>query len=546
MKTDPNKDKNRFHSDSFQKEEKDRFDPDLYHRYVGRYRKDGKGDRRPRRVLTEEEWVHFDQLKKKKSPLQERVKSPRLERPPAESTAPEKPAASSYGSQSSLEKPAAPIHAGQSSLEKPATPIHAAQSPLEKPSAPLRASQSSPEKPAAPIYSAKSPPEEEGLPLIYSERRIDPKTGIIEERKIYRAASQTGEDRFERVSEDDFFTGKDEAEPRKKHHWPGFLKRKRDKEEPEEEEEEEEEDEDEAPRTPLKTKIKRVFAVFLALIIAFLAVNLSICYSWDKEKKNLPIPAQAQGNRLRRMGLDMVFLLAGVDDTGKGTPQRTDTLMVVRLNFLKGKTTILSIPRDTYVRVDGKYTKINHAYAYGGANLTVETIRDFLGMDLDYYMIIDYSTVKAVIDAMGGVSYDIPEKASPVEGERYKTGSHTLKGEEALFYLRHRQGYPRGDIDRVQAQQAFIKEAAVQAMSPGKFYRWPNILSAFAAHSKTNIPSVPMVPRAPRLMTMATNVETIQLPGRPATIQGISYYMVDQAAARNMARQYFSPFLIEE
>ena len=516
MKTDPNKDKNRFHSDSFQKEEKDRFDPDLYHRYVGRYRKDGKGDRRPRRVLTEEEWVHFDQLKKKKSPLQERVKSPRLERPQAEPTGPEKPAASPYGS----------------------------QNPLEKLAAPPRASQSSPEELAAPIHAAKSPPAEEAPPLIYSERRIDPKTGIIEERKIYRAASQTGEDQFERGSEDDFFTGKDEAEPRKKHHWPGFLKRKRDKEDPEEEEEEE--DEDEAPRTPLKTKIKRVFAVFLALIIAFLAVNLSICYSWDKEKKNLPIPAQAQGNRLRRMGLDMVFLLAGVDDTGKGTPQRTDTLMVVRLNFLKGKTTILSIPRDTYVRVDGKYTKINHAYAYGGANLTVETIRDFLGMDLDYYMIIDYPTVKAVIDAMGGVSYDIPEKASPVEGERYKTGSQTLKGEEALFYLRHRQGYPRGDIDRVQAQQAFIKEAAVQAMSPGKFYRWPNILSAFAAHSKTNIPSVPMVPRAPRLMTMATNVETIQLPGRPATIQGISYYMVDQAAAQNMARQYFSPFLIEE
>ena len=100
-----------------------------------------------------------------------------------------------------------------------------------------------------------------------------------------------------------------------------------------------------------------------------------------------------------------------------------------------------SIPRDSRVYIDGEPDKINHAHAYGGIELTIQTIRDFLGIDLDYYLEVDYQTVKAVVDAAGGVRYNVPEDAAPVPGEVHRVGDHVLNGEETLSFLRHRQGY---------------------------------------------------------------------------------------------------------
>lgn len=495
-----------------------RFDPDRYHRYVGRYQKDKDRKNRPRKVLTGEERAYFDQLTGAKK---EFLHSKKEEMGAVEED---------------------PIWEEEKIREEARIQEEERIRNAHRIREEYR------------IREEIRIQEEERIRL---ENRIREEERKRLEKQIQEESQVQKEDSFREESEE----GEEESRhsPRKEESlekgafksWPlgknPFRHRPRPAYEEEDDDLEEEEEEEEAPRrTPIKTKIKRFFTVILALLLTFLVINLSICYSWDKEKKNLPVPAADEGNRLRRFGLDMMFLLAGVDDTGEGTPQRSDTLMLVRLNFWKGKTTVLSIPRDTYVQVRGKPTKVNHAYAYGGPELTVETIRDFLGIDLDYYMVVDYETVKAVIDAMGGVSYTIPEKAAPVEGERYRTGDHVLKGEEALFYLRHRQGYPRGDIDRVEAQQAFLKEAAIQALSPGKALRWPAMLSAFAAHAKTNIPSIPMIPRAPRLMNMVSDPEIIQLPGRPAYLGGISYYMVNEAEARNLVQEYFEPFMIEE
>lgn len=382
--------------------------------------------------------------------------------------------------------------------------------------------------------------EKEEGPLLYSERRIDPETGIIEERKIYHRSpdSLSEEDSYEEVGEWERKLGSD-----------GLDDEGQDRDRLLEERrllygDEEGLLEEEAPKKSIWRRIKRAFLAFLALLIVLLVIDLSICYSWDRDKKALPVPAADQGNRLNFLGLDMIFLLAGVDDAGEGVPQRTDTLMLVRLNFLKGETTILSIPRDTYVNVNGNNTKINHAYAYGGPELTVETLRDLLGIDLDYYLVVDYDTVKSMIDAMGGVHYDIPEEAAPVEGEDYEVGEKKLNGEEALFYLRHRQGYPNADLDRIKAQQEFLKEASKQAMSPKKFFRWPKMLNTMASHTKTNIPALPMIPRAIRLPSMMRNSEQILLPGRGAYLGGTAYYLVDESAMSDILEKNFRSFLL--
>ena len=98
---------------------------------------------------------------------------------------------------------------------------------------------------------------------------------------------------------------------------------------------------------------------------------------WDREKAELAVPAADEPNSLAPINDDVLFLLSGIDDMGSGEPQRTDTLMLVRMNFKDKKISTLSIPRDTRCKVGDSKTKINYAYAYGGIDLTMRTIGAF-------------------------------------------------------------------------------------------------------------------------------------------------------------------------
>ena len=107
---------------------------------------------------------------------------------------------------------------------------------------------------------------------------------------------------------------------------------------------------------------------------------------------------------------ELLFLLAGVDqnDGKNGEHTRTDTLMLIKANVDTGSFDIISIPRDCRIKVNGKLDKVNHAHSYGGIKLTLKSLRDFLGVDIDYYVKIDFDAVVKVVDAIGGVEVDVP------------------------------------------------------------------------------------------------------------------------------------------
>lgn len=307
------------------------------------------------------------------------------------------------------------------------------------------------------------------------------------------------------------------------------------------------EDFDEVAEEPRKKKscLGRLFRLLLLLLIVAILFLVGYLFLWDKEKENLPIPSAEEGNTLAPIHDDLLVLMAGVDDTGAGEPQRTDTLLLLRFAFGEGRLIGLSIPRDSRVYIDGEPDKINHAHAYGGIELTIQTIRDFLGIDLDYYLEVDYQTVKAVVDAAGGVRYNVPEDAAPVPGEVHRVGDHVLNGEETLSFLRHRQGYVNGDIDRVKAQQAFVRETAKQVASPLRFYRYPFVLHALRINAKTNLPALPLLPKAPGvLFSGLSNMELHTLPGEGDMIDGVSYYLVDEEETLSMVQELFAPFLL--
>ncbi len=157
---------------------------------------------------------------------------------------------------------------------------------------------------------------------------------------------------------------------------------------------------------------------------------------------------------------------------------RADTLMLVRAGG--GVFRKLSIPRDAYAEIPGQAPeKINAAYAFGGAALQIEAVEEFLGIEIDHVAIVDFTGFEDLIDAVGGVTVDVPQKlCADISGGagggqggvtlRLGKGENTLNGEKALAYARARKpsecpgpgrsAYSLGydDIDREKAQQSVI------------------------------------------------------------------------------------------
>jgi LCP family protein required for cell wall assembly len=130
--------------------------------------------------------------------------------------------------------------------------------------------------------------------------------------------------------------------------------------------------------------------------------------------------------------------------------------MILHLTADRKQAYLVSIPRDTWVSIDGwGKAKINAAFSYGGPSLYVSTIERFTGLRMDHLVIADWDGFKFLTDELGGV--------------RVSTGSGTqlLDGEQALEYVRERETLPRGDLDRIQRQQNVLRELSQQVMSGG-------------------------------------------------------------------------------
>jgi len=317
----------------------------------------------------------------------------------------------------------------------------------------------------------------------------------------------------------------------------------------------------------MKAWVKRIGAFLAASAVVFIVFSMVLNRNYAKEQQ-----VSGSGAKLLHDGgwLDieklksqttvgkvvedeLFFLLAGVDvnEGQSGENVRSDTMMLIKVNFQRGSIDLISLPRDSYVEVEGRMTKLNHAHAFGGIDLTISTIREWLNIDLDYYIEVDYHAVSSIVDALGGVTYTIPDNGIRYDyyvGEtrhELKAGKQVLNGEQALGYLRFRQGYADGDIGRVAAQQAFMKELANQLLTADGLTKLTSVLKTYFNDVKTNIDWQTMLGFASNLgalkgKTMATHT----LPGEPIMVEGTSYYRIDEAKAEEIVRAVLPNYVL--
>ena len=293
---------------------------------------------------------------------------------------------------------------------------------------------------------------------------------------------------------------------------------------------------------------RRFFKSFFISIICFGIIFLGV----DKfllNEKELTADGQIVENKVDG---ELLVLLLGIDNDGntKGaltdeTGRRTDTMMLAKANFDTGEIEILSIPRDTRVRVRGREDKINHAHSYGGIDLCMNTVEDFLGLDIDYYVKIDFNGIKEIVDAIGGIDLDVPVKMRhDLPRINLDPGMQHLDGQKAHDYLRFR-GYPDGDIGRVKAQQYFMKELAKQVLNPKNLLRIDKLIKTYYDYVDTNISLSTMVKYGLSAKNLdVDNMRTEMVPGQPKTINGVSYWIYDMVDTATLVEEMFGEYSI--
>ncbi len=243
-------------------------------------------------------------------------------------------------------------------------------------------------------------------------------------------------------------------------------------------------------------------------------------------------------------------LVIGEDVAG----MNTDTIMVAMLDTDAETLNVVSIPRDTLVNVDWSIKKVNTYYGQTGTEEgLVNGIADLIGYKVDNYVIVNVYAFEDVIDAVGGVYFDVPmhiEWGDPTIGRSYNisAGYQWLDGYNSLGVVRFRKntdgsGYPTGDIGRIQTQQAFAVALIKQMLKLGNIPNLSKVVSILADNTKTNLTSNNMAFFAQEFLKLSSDdVQFHTAPYDPVYIKGGSYVSLRLSEWLDMLNEYLNPY----
>ena len=222
------------------------------------------------------------------------------------------------------------------------------------------------------------------------------------------------------------------------------------------------------------------------------------------------------------------IFISGIDTTGPvSTVSRSDVNMIVTVNPKTKQILMTSIPRDYYVTLanKGKKDKLTHA-GLGGVENSVKTLENFLGIDINYYARVNFTSLIKMVDALGGIDVESPVAFTTMHGGYHiKKGVNHLNGDEALGFVRERYGLANGDNDRVKNQQRVLTAMLEKMMSPAVITNYSKVLDSIAGSFETNMSSSEIT----SLLKMQLNdmakwdIMQIQLSGTGRTMTGGAY-----------------------
>lgn len=298
--------------------------------------------------------------------------------------------------------------------------------------------------------------------------------------------------------------------------------------------------------TPKKRRKKkrhpiRNFIIFLLILAAIVGLAYLLLFrapeqSWD-------------GVHTRKEGFFNILVCA--TDLEEA---RTDTMMILSLDEENGSLAITSLPRDTIVD-NGEYVpKLNGVFGLAGggeagAEALMDQVETLLGFRPDGYAVINYQVFKDAVDAMGGVTFDVPmdmevdNANDPDDVLEISKGEQLLDGTQALGVCRYRYGYLMADIQRQYVQQSFLKAMIKQALSPSKWLKLPAVYQAVMDNMLTDLDGANL--RYLALHALLAGIDEIPqntLPGEGVNYNGSSCYGLYGQSVVDLVNEVMNPY----
>jgi len=282
-----------------------------------------------------------------------------------------------------------------------------------------------------------------------------------------------------------------------------------------------------------KRKGLKIFLIVLLVLVAgVVAYGYSIYHNLSKAANAVHSPIDRTPEVKRPADLELgkkepfSVLMLGVDERA-GDKGRSDTMIVLTVNPKTKSMDMLSIPRDTRVEIVGNGTveKINHAYARGGVEMSMNTVEKFLDIPIDYYVKMNMEGFQEIVDAVGGVTVN-NDLDFTQDGHHFTVGELNLNGKEALSYARMRKNDARGDFGRQLRQRQVIQGVINKGANISALWKYDDVLKALSKNVETNISFDEMKSIQKNYTDARHSIDQIQIEGSGATIDGLWYYVV--------------------
>lgn len=286
-----------------------------------------------------------------------------------------------------------------------------------------------------------------------------------------------------------------------------------------------------------------IFSIVAVLVIGMIGVAAKLYFDVSNSiQETYQSVERDREDRLRENDVDLSqqesfsVLLMGIDtgDLGRVEQGRSDTMMVATISPQDNQTTVVSIGRDSYVDIVGHGTtdKINHAYAFGGPAMAMNTVEKFLDIPIDHYVSINMAGLKELVDAVGGIEVD-NEITFSQDGFDFAIGRTSLNGEQALAYSRMRYEDPNGDYGRQERQRKIVEGIVKKVLSLDGITQYQTFLNAVEQNMKTDMSFDDMRTLAFNYRSAFQMIKQDQLQGEGFMQDGISYQRVsDEELAR--------------
>lgn len=243
-----------------------------------------------------------------------------------------------------------------------------------------------------------------------------------------------------------------------------------------------------------KKKLRKLPFIVLILLAIMLAVAIYVIHSYRSglnyaKEHAKDVKVHQFNGPVKNDGKISVLVLGA--DQANGGKSRSDSIMVVQYDYIHKKMKMMSVMRDIYAEIPGYQNyKINAAYSLGGPELLRQTLNKNLGVNPEYYAVVDFTGFEKMIDELepNGVPINVEKDMSENIGVSLKKGRHRLNGKELLGYARFRHN-EEGDFGRVRRQQQVMQTLKQQLVNPDSIVKLPKVAGILRGYVNTNIPN---------------------------------------------------------